>query len=732
MTNNSDKLRGLILAALMVFSVFAGSIALSGSAAATNEGLEGEPLDSGGTFYAGQDVFVSQLNSDETYQIREVNSDDEASTLVRTLDVDTTNATFTLDGSLSDGEFVLVNDTGYAVDIQSNGHAGDVNTNTNDVSAESFEVVTQDLTAEFDEDSVGNSGGSAEVDYEISSNVRTDYYVNISAQGDLDASELNDTFNGAAVNEFSDDDTILVPGDTTYTLNFSDDDAGTYTFDAEVNDTSASDSDDIEVTDTGSADAEFSENVYTEQRGDVVNISVEMDNTDEATVQIGKESNNGYQVAADITDDNNDGVAYLEFNTYLAGNNTSDAQAGETLTAGSETTIDTITNDSSINFNSPRGDDILDAADYNLYVKSGHASGSIDGNADSRGTLSLEDPSVDSMQVWTAPEDSDIGSADAEDIPAYAQGGNLTQTDTVAQNDTVVVQVEASGFEGALVDNPTSSYTAASSTGDLFNLTFEGESVPNQGDDVIGVSDLGDDNVSVVYDDVNDVHFVVIDSWALTDSASNHESGDEYTANFTAYDDNSDLFDDDVSVTGAFDVEDAELELDANADDEIVLEAAAGQEVTGETNLAPGTDVEVTLDSDTSGDPFVKRPEATVQADGTFTAVADFSENNAGSELTADAVFGDVSSDEYDGRLVEDSGQAGTPSPNETTDTAEPMTDTAEPMTDTAEPMTDPAEATDGNESEETATGGSGPGFTAALALIALIAAALLAVRRNN
>jgi surface glycoprotein (TIGR04207 family) len=36
MTNNSDKLRSLILAALMVFSVFAGSIALTGSAAAAN------------------------------------------------------------------------------------------------------------------------------------------------------------------------------------------------------------------------------------------------------------------------------------------------------------------------------------------------------------------------------------------------------------------------------------------------------------------------------------------------------------------------------------------------------------------------------------------------------------------------------------------------------------------------------------------------------------------------
>ena len=60
----------------------------------------------------------------------------------------------------------------------------------------------------------------------------------------------------------------------------------------------------------------------------------------------------------------------------------------------------------------------------------------------------------------------------------------------------------------------------------------------------------------------------------------------------------------------------------------------------------------------------------------------------------------------------------------------QPETDTPEPETDTPEPETDTGQTE--METEETTTEASGPGFTAAIALIALVAAALLAVRRDN
>ncbi|SEP34373.1 PGF-CTERM protein, partial [Halorientalis persicus] len=56
----------------------------------------------------------------------------------------------------------------------------------------------------------------------------------------------------------------------------------------------------------------------------------------------------------------------------------------------------------------------------------------------------------------------------------------------------------------------------------------------------------------------------------------------------------------------------------------------------------------------------------------------------------------------------------------------EPTTDEPEPTTDEPEPTT--AAGTD----EPATTTETGPGFTAVLALVALVAAALLAVRRRD
>ncbi|WP_328763855.1 BGTF surface domain-containing protein [Haloarcula salinisoli] len=691
------------------------------------------------------------------YRVRELNDDDEPGTLRRSVNSEGDGTIeFDLDGQLSEGDFVIVNPSGQPINVGPSGVgtsaslASDGSVNASD----QFEVVTMDLSAEFEDSSVGNDGGSTDVEYEVTSDIRADdYSVNISAEG-LDTDELGDIFQNANINTtYEDEDTIEVTqsgsgtADGTFDLNFTDIDADTYTFEANVTDADASDTDTIEVTDTGSAEADFGDNVFVEQRGDIANITVEMSNTDEATIQIGQDSN-GYAAVAEVTDDDEDGVAYVEFNTFTAGHYD---ERAEVITGGDEDTDVTVTSSSNLTGNGYYGGDILDATSYDMFVTEGFVSSVDSDNADARATLQLSEASVDSTQIWTAPEDiyDDLADEDAEDIGAYT-GTNLTQTDTVAAGDTVVVQVQASGLEGALenrggilsTDSATDIYGTISEQNENTipaGLKFESEPIPNVDEPAVNISQLGSNNYSVVYDEANDQHFVVVDSTAMVDafentSAYTFDDGDLFTANFTAYE-NSDLVDDDVSVTGDFNVEDAEAELDTNEDDEIVLQAASGQEVTGETNLAPGTELELELDSDTSGDPFVKRPEAVVQEDGTFTAVADFSENSAGSEFTASIIA--VSGDEYDGRLVDGPVDPGTETPGtDTQDTPEP-TDTAT-ATDTPEPMTDTATATDtatetADEATETGTsGGSGPGFTAALALIALVAAALLAVRRNN
>ncbi|MDS0282918.1 BGTF surface domain-containing protein [Haloarcula onubensis] len=807
MTSNSDKLRSLILAALMVFSVFAGTVALTGSAAAVGGNTSGAPTAQKATHYVGNSGPVLEVTFDETVAINgtvgtNITITDESGNAV----VD--GATVTA-GDLQDGQ--LLYDTGSVVsDVDTvtieniddqNGNAATVTRNVKfapssaNVSANTdgneYEVYRGSNLAIYNEnnleqvfeiegddisyDETKGSGNNSAVyvwdtddrelgDYEITNGGNT---VNVTIQDlgltvEPDETSFDDDENVTATVDMSDinrdvsvrlldssDDTLAYVNESTnssgmLTADFGEQDVDNYTL--EVEDTATgvtATSDEFEVVDAGDESADFGSNVYSNQRGDLVNISVEMSNTDEATLQIGDVDSSGYGIIAQITDDDEDGVAYVEFNSFTAGN-----QSATTISAGDDdTNIDDVSYEAnSFDDNRPTGSDILDDTDYDMYVVSGTENGVDSDNADARATLSLSEASIDNLQLWTSPEDSlsDLRDADAEDIPAYAQAGNLTQTGVVAEGDAVVVQVEASGLEGALENGDTTElYNSTSALGNLFDLTFEGEDIPNQGEASTNVANLSTDNYSVLYDGANDQHFVVIDSTALVDQFPEHSDGDEYTANFTVNESGTDLVDDDVSLTSNFDIEDPEINLDTNADEEIVLEAAAGQEVTGDTNLAPGTEVEVSLDSDTSGDPFLKSPEGTVQADGTFSAVADFSDNNAGSEFTAQASVGGTDSDEYDGRLVESTGTpvTDTPEPGTDTGTAAPGTDTATPMdTDTATPMdtdTDTATATEtsteaGTGAEETATGGSGPGFTAALALIALVAAALLAVRRDN
>jgi PGF-CTERM protein len=141
--------------------------------------------------------------------------------------------------------------------------------------------------------------------------------------------------------------------------------------------------------------------------------------------------------------------------------------------------------------------------------------------------------------------------------------------------------------------------------------------------------------------------------------------------------------------------------------------------------------VSIRLASDNPDNPFLSQPEGEIQPDGTFeTGEKDFTDLQPGSNLTL-SVTQDGFSDEWDGVVLESTAA------NETeTDTSSNATETEMPDTETEMPDTETEMMEDTEtampDTEETTTGGSGPGFTVVAALGALIAAALLAVRRNN
>jgi len=284
-------------------------------------------------------------------------------------------------------------------------------------------------------------------DLEISSN-RGTYSVNVSADG-LDQGDLEEIFgNVSAYNDYGEDeDTIVLEdvSDGTFQADFNDIDTGQYTFDFEVTDTSASASDTVNVSEADEGDIQFAEDTPQEEVGDVADITLEMDNTDEGTVTIGSADQN-YWIVAEVEDGDDDGEVTLEFNSYTAGS--WDNGSNSVLAASdSDDSVDTITEGGSFDPANPE-DDLLDATEYDMNVSVGHNSLSSDayGEADEVGALSLRDRSTDNMTIWTAPDDfSDWD--DADTINAGV-GSNVTQTDEVASGDYAIVQIEASGLEG--------------------------------------------------------------------------------------------------------------------------------------------------------------------------------------------------------------------------------------------------------------------------------------------
>ena len=171
-------------------------------------------------------------------------------------------------------------------------------------------------------------------------------------------------------------------------------------------------------------------------------------------------------------------------------------------------------------------------------------------------------------------------------------------------------------------------------------------------------------------------------------------------------------------------------EPEINVDEPFNVSQAEAQTVTGDTNIAPGTELSLRVRSQSGTSPsFLKTASPVVNSDGTYSATFDFSEQNIGDEhdIELNAQILTDGPTEESGEVVEAvATDTATPEPDTDTATPEPDTDTAtpEPDTDTATPDPD----TDTPTSTPTST----PGFGVIVALTALLAAALLAVRRDN
>ena len=975
MTDTNEKIRSLVLTALMVFSVFAGTIAFSGGAAAAanvdiDQAVEYSPesgtnpsqvevaLSGGlGSDIGSGDVqlYLDGQNPAQTSEgndlkdsvsggadgriVIELNEDVQPSrnltvkltdlpdgdgnndeTLVAE-DIDVTSRTFTTTGddgtssapyysgdtNVFRGETIAIEqDAGLdpnaqgisSIEVEAD-DGGLVSSGTFEDNSEVYVVETSDLdTGESYNISVDNRKQNSFTVSDLDMQVNIDDDVGDGANiDDTDTLAVNVSINrgGEPANAtlFNEDDEKVTELDDgvdnpqfkslqsndNVVFNFgsvSDSDSPYY---VEVTDQATgvtAESDLINVSDSEDGDASFETSTVQDEVGDVANITVQLDNTEDGIISVGSTNDDNYAIVGQIEDEDGDGEVTVQFNSYTAG--TSSANSDDSYDFGEDgsesATVLSVPGDDDLEVLEEEGSfdrlddvddddtdevtlssDTLEAGSYSMNVTATTDEAQID-DPDSVGTLRLNENSVENIRTWTAPSDADI---DDDDVDIYDRiGENLTEADNIAVEDVVVHEIQASGIEGALEyqeeDNSAGDVTAA------FDQAVDTDGDTSNGVGSAGItlyvnrSDVGanadadpvnfgvNDPLTVVEDADNNTYFVAVDTGSVefTDSGDQLTEVEDTRLNATFSIKEGPLSEDDTSTSALYRTSERDATLNVDDDDLVTVPAAAGQEVGGETNVAPGSELEIEMESENDANPFVLRPEADVDTNGTYTATADFSDYSAGTNFTVQTldVDGDEDfSDEENGRIVEadtatvsisdqesdgsevvvdsaqlsdggfivihDStllegevagsvvgnseyleagshedititldepqdedftaiamphldtngneaydfpdadgpytanGSAVTDAANvtvvaEETETEPPETETEPPETETEPPETEPPETEPPETEEPTTTAEEGPGFTAAIALIALIAAALLAVRRDN
>ncbi|WP_224450152.1 BGTF surface domain-containing protein [Haloprofundus salilacus] len=585
------------------------------------------------------------------------------------------------------------------------------------LSSASFDVTEQDISASFEEETIDEG---SETELNVDSAVRSEFDLVVEAEG-LDNDEIAALFEGNEVEspgaedfqvtENDDGDVVLQnfnKGDD-YTADFSDVSPGQYNFTFSVADTTAEDSTSIEVEEvTQSVSLPNSVNV---ESGDTATFQVQMDDTTEADILIGS-NDDGYVVNATVVDEDEDGVANVTINTY---NPTEANNYG--LSGDDDSSVTAFNNESNIGVSG-----ILDTANYD--IEAGPSGFADDSDVDSTdvSTLAVTESSIQDAQSWTAPAGAVDSDNSREDVLEAIENGEITQSDTVAEDDIAVVQIQGSGFFGAL------------ERGDTDDLTITVEEMnPGANREAASTELTAED---VVLDDENNNLFVVVDTESEELTRENgdtvtFDSGKEFNVSLTA---SGDLVeDDDVTVGSTFEVVDREATLNTNDNDVVEVAASENGTVEGETSIAPGSEIRIRAQSESgASNTFVETQTTTVSQNGTFNASFDFSDLEAGTNFTLSLNDQDGSGfagdTEYDATIVNGTQTGGeTTTTTETTETTTTET-TTEETTETTTEETPEETTTGGEQTTETDT----PGFGVIVALIALIAAALLAVRRDN
>jgi len=509
---------------------------------------------------------------------------------------------------LDAGKYVISADGSKTlVTVASNGTETSQNTETNDGEEEAITLNEQSLDASVREDSVPKG---EQFTLDVSSE-RSGYLLTVSSS-DLSDSQIEDIF-GDDRNAEYDGVQVRVTNAEDAITGTADVESGNYTFDFDVADTPASDSDTLTVGSAEDRQAELAETFTRDQRGDVATFTLNLTNTQKAALVVGDADSVNYETTVSVRDRDEDGQVTIEMNTFTAGKVSQSVEQtpGRVYSVGSGDDIVAIDREQG----TPSE---LEAADYPL-------SAQVSGQETGIGTLILEEREMSGTQAWTAPASANLG--DYQDL--------ATQDQTTAKNDWAVVQFNASGLEGYL--NDTTQFNADgynASTGISITLAATGD-INKRG---AGFTP-DDDEVVMDYDLENDTMYMLVD----TESESIDQK--EYTARLKINETNPYVEDTGPSeqaenLSQEFSVVERTASFDTQ-DGEVIVRSAEDQEISGTTTVADNT--EFTIRASTTGDrAFLLSDSATVE-DGEFSVSLDFSDVETNTTFTASIPGQDLS-----------------------------------------------------------------------------------------
>lgn len=627
-----------------------GSLTAGVSGIATSQAQDDGPgnavVESGEVFWQGQflELSAGEENGGDVWAIREV-SDGETGRLVTEVQLDNSGSATVGTANLA-GEYVVVDENGEPVAFE-NGTA----TTGASVDGAAWEIAEQSLDASFEAVAVNNGDDvDAQTDLQIESN-RADYRFYLFSDA-LSASQLADIFSDV---ELRDDRAVAnrsVGTSGAFEANFSGVPAGTYNITVAATDGTARDTVTVKVSEPAEGSASLANATVSEHRGDVARFNVTFDGANRTTVALGSE-NVGYFSQFTVVDEDGDGEATVAVNTFregLSANEPGVSGVGEDSVTDYQLRTEPISGP-------------LDAATYPIRLYVG-------GTQTEAGTMVLNEPSVEGVQVWTAPDGANVDSG--SQIAEVA-----AQTDNVAYEDWAIVQIDASGLSG-YVENV--SDLNSNETGLAMNLTKGMEiNVPEQ--------EVSLDQATLVTDEENDQLFLVFDS-------SNLERNASYQANFTVTSANPYVSAENASsYTANFSV----VDRNASIDEPVEVPASSDATISGNSTVAPGTELTVQVEN-TAANPFFERQTATVSEDGTWEATFDLSGVPNGTEFNVTVAEPEANAT---GVVIEDAAGAEETTAAETT--AEETTEVEE-TTAAGDEAETTAEETEETAAEETET----------------------------